>query len=179
MPGMDGLAFCRELRQWSTAPVIVVSARGEERFKVHALDLGADDYLTKPFGTDELLARVRARLRRSAGGQADETSEGQRILASEDGYLTMDLRSRTVTAGARQVRLTPKEFDLLYQLMAASDRVLTHGALLKAIWGPEYGHETDYLRVFIRQLRRKIEQDSSHPRYILTEPGVGYIFRSH
>ncbi len=178
MPGMDGLAVCRELRQWSTAPIIVVSARGEERFKVHALDLGADDYLTKPFGADELLARIRACLRRSTGRQADEAPEGERILASEDGYLSMNVGSRTVKAGARQVRLTPKEFDLLYELMSAPDRVLTHRALLKAIWGPEYGDETDYLRVFIRQLRRKIEQDSTHPRYILTEPGVGYIFRS-
>lgn len=178
MPGMDGLAVCRELRQWSSAPIIVVSARGEERFKVHALDLGADDYLTKPFGSDELLARIRACLRRSAGRGADEVPEGEQTLASEDGYLMMHLGSRTVTAGARQVRLTPKEFDLLHQLMAAPDRVLTHRALLKTIWGPEYGEETDYLRVFIRQLRRKIEQDSTHPRYILTEPGVGYVFRS-
>ncbi len=178
MPGMDGLAVCRELRQWSTAPIIVVSARGEERFKVHALDLGADDYLTKPFGADELLARIRACLRRSAGRQMDRASGGEEILASEDGYLVMNLGSRTVTAGARQVRLTPKEFDLLYQLMAAPDRVLTHRALLKVIWGPEYEGETDYLRVYIRQLRRKIEEDSTHPRYILTEPGVGYIFRS-
>lgn len=178
MPGMDGLALCRELRQWSTAPIIVVSARAEERFKVHALDLGADDYLTKPFGADELLARIRACLRRSAGRQADEAPEGEDTLASEDGYVVMQVASRTVKAGARQVRLTPKEFDLLHQLMAAPDRVLTHRALLKAIWGPEYGEETDYLRVFIRQLRRKIEQDSTHPKYILTEPGVGYIFRS-
>jgi two-component system KDP operon response regulator KdpE len=179
MPGMDGLVVCRELRQWSTAPIIVVSAHGQERFKVHALDLGADDYLTKPFGSDELLARIRACLRRSAGRQADKTPGGEQILASEDGYLTMRVASRTVTAGSRQVRLTPKEFDLLHQLMAAPDRVLTHSALLKRIWGPEYGEETDYLRVFIRQLRRKIEQDPTHPRYILTEPGVGYIFRSH
>ncbi|HLW01325.1 MAG TPA: response regulator transcription factor [Ktedonobacterales bacterium] len=178
MPGMDGLAVCRELRQWSSAPIIVVSARGEERFKVHALDLGADDYLTKPFGADELLARIRACLRRSAGRQKDEAPDGEHILTSEDGYLSMNVDSRTVMAGARQVRLTPKEFDLLHQLMASPDRVLTHRALLKAIWGPEYGDETDYLRVFIRQLRRKIEQDPTHPRYLLTEPGVGYLFRS-
>jgi two-component system KDP operon response regulator KdpE len=178
MPGMDGLAVCRELRQWSTAPIIVVSARGEERFKVHALDLGADDYLTKPFGADELLARIRACLRRSAGRQKDEAPDGEHILSSEDGYLSMHINSRMVMAGARQVRLTPKEFDLLHQLMAAPDRVLTHRVLLKAIWGPEYGEETDYLRVFIRQLRRTIEQDPTHPRYLLTEPGVGYIFRS-
>ena len=178
MPGMDGLAVCRELRQWSTAPIIVVSAHGEERFKVHALDLGADDYLTKPFGADELLARIRACLRRSAGRQVDGAPEGEQTLASEDGYLSMDVGSRTVMAGTRRVRLTPKEFDLLHQLMASPDRVLTHRTLLKAIWGPKYGAETDYLRVFIRQLRRKIEQDSTHPRYILTEPGVGYIFRS-
>jgi two-component system KDP operon response regulator KdpE len=178
MPGMDGLAVCRELRQCSSAPIIVVSAHGEEPFKVHALDLGADDYLTKPFGSDELLARIRACLRRSAGRQADEI-EGEQTLTSEDGYVVMRLGSRTVMAGARRVRLTPKEFDLLYQLMAAADRVLTHRALLKTIWGPEYGDEKDYLRVFIRQLRRKVEQDPTHPRYILTEPGVGYIFRSH
>lgn len=178
MPGMDGLAVCRELRQWSTAPIIVVSSNGEERFKVHALDLGADDYLTKPFGSDELLARIRACLRRSAGRQADGTPGSEPMLASEDGYLRMNLGSRTVTAGGRRVSLTPKEFDLLHQLMASPDRVLTHSALLKAIWGPEYGDEIDYVRVYIRQLRRKIEQDPTHPHYILTEPGVGYIFRS-
>lgn len=178
MPGMDGLAVCRELRQWSTAPIIVVSSHGEERFKVHALDLGADDYLTKPFGSDELLARIRACLRRSAGRQAVEVQGSELMLASDDGYLRMNLGSRTVTAGGRRVRLTPKEFDLLHQLMASPDCVLTHHALLKTIWGPEYGDEIDYVRVFISQLRRKIERDSTHPHYILTEPGVGYIFRS-
>lgn len=178
MPGMDGLAVCRELRQWLAVPIIVVSARGEERYKVHALDLGADDYLTKPFGYDELLARVRACLRRSAGKPSEERQVGDHLLTSEDGYLVMDVSCHRVTAGTRQVRLTPKEFELLHQLMAAPGRVLTHRALLKTIWGPDYGDEIDYLRVFIRQLRRKIEQDPSHPRYILTEPGVGYVFRS-
>ncbi|HEU5200966.1 MAG TPA: response regulator transcription factor [Ktedonobacterales bacterium] len=182
MPGMNGLAVCRELRQWTETPIIVVSARGEERYKVHALDLGADDYLTKPFGSEELLARVRVCLRRSAGRQGEGKPEGKQDstqrLASEDGYLIMDLGSHQVWAGARLVRLTPKEFELLHELMAAPGRVLTHGALLKTIWGPEYREETEYLRVFIRQLRRKIEQDPSHPRYLLTEPGVGYIFRS-
>ncbi len=182
MPGMNGLAVCRELRQWTETPIIVVSARGEERYKVHALDLGADDYLTKPFGSEELLARVRVCLRRSAGRQGEGKPEGKQDsvqrLASEDGYLVMDLGSHQVFAGARLVRLTPKEFELLHELMAAPDLVLTHGALLKTIWGPEYKEETEYLRVFIRQLRRKIEQDPSHPRYLLTEPGVGYLFRS-
>ena len=182
MPGMNGLAVCRELRQWTETPIIVVSARGEERYKVHALDLGADDYLTKPFGSEELLARVRVCLRRSAGRQGEGKPEGKQDstqrLASEDGYLIMDLGSHQVWAGARLLRLTPKEFELLHELMAAPGRVLTHGALLKTIWGPEYREETEYLRVFIRQLRRKIEQDPSHPRYLLTEPGVGYIFRS-
>lgn len=183
MPGMDGLAVCRELRQWTETPIIVVSARGEERYKVHALDLGADDYLTKPFGYDELLARVRVCLRRSGGRQGDERAEGKQDsgqrLTSGDGYLVMDLGSHQVFAGSRLVRLTRKEFELLHELMAAPDRVLTHSALLKTIWGPEYRDETEYLRVFIRQLRRKIELDPSHPRYLLTEPGVGYIFRSH
>jgi len=178
MPGMDGMAVCRELRQWSQAPIIVVSARGEERYKVQALDQGADDYLTKPFGYDELLARVRACLRRSASKQAEEKPAEALRLCSEDGYLVLDLTTRQVTAGTRQVRLTPKEFELLHQLLAAPGRVLTHRALLKTIWGPTYGDETDYLRVFVRQLRRKIEQDPSHPRYVLTEPGVGYVFRS-
>lgn len=182
MPGMDGLAVCRELRLWTGTPIIVVSARGEERYKVHALDLGADDYLTKPFGYEELLARVRVCLRRSAGRQGEERYEGkqdgEQRLASGDGYLVMDLGSHQVSAGSRLVRLTRKEFELLHELMAAPDRVLTHGALLKTIWGPEYRDETEYLRVFIRQLRRKIELDPSHPRYLLTEPGVGYIFRS-
>ena len=183
MPGMDGMAVCRELRQWTETPIIVVSARGEERYKVHALDLGADDYLTKPFGYDELLARVRVCLRRSAGRQGEEKYEGKQDggqrLASGDGYLVMDLGIHQVSAGSRLVRLTRKEFELLHELMAAPDRVLTHSALLKTIWGPEYRDETEYLRVFIRQLRRKIELDPSHPRYLLTEPGVGYIFRSH
>jgi two-component system KDP operon response regulator KdpE len=178
MPGMDGMAVCRELRQWSEAPIIVVSARGEERYKVHALDLGADDYLTKPFGYDELLARVRVCLRRSAGRQSEGKPEDALRLGSDDGYLVMDLASHRVQAGTRQVRLTPKEFELLHQLLAAPGRVLTHGALLKTIWGPTYEGEAEYLRVFVRQLRRKIEQDPSHPRYLLTEPGVGYVFRS-
>lgn len=178
MPGVDGLAVCQELRQWSEMPIIVLSALGEEHYKVHALDLGADDYLTKPFGYDELLARVRVCLRRSGGAQKLALAKGQTLFTSGDGHLKLEVVSHVVTVGGREIRLSPKEFELLYQLMRAADRVLTHHTLLKLVWGPEYGEEMEYLRVYMRQLRRKVERDPDHPRYLVTEPGVGYFFRS-
>jgi two-component system KDP operon response regulator KdpE len=178
MPGeMDGLDVCIKVRQSVQTPIIVLSALTEEKQKVRALDLGADDYLTKPFGNDELQARVRACLRRAQTAET-QTDTGPELLTSDDGYLTMNVPRRQVKAGDNEVRLTPTEFELLRQLMTYAGKVLTHRSLLRAVWGPEYGEEADYLRVYIRQLRRKVEMEPSRPRYILTEPGIGYVFRS-
>lgn len=177
LPGeVDGLNVCYQVRQWTQTPIIVLSAKTEEKQKVEALDLGADDYLTKPFSNDELLARVRACLRRASPPE-NASDQSTQILRSNDGYLYMDVLRRQVRAGDRDVRLTPTEFELLRQLMLYAGKVMTHRALLQAVWGPEYGEEADYLRVYIRQLRLKIEVEASHPRYILTEPGIGYVFR--
>ncbi len=174
MPILDGLEFTRRIREWSQVPIIVLSARGEEQAKVQALDLGADDYVTKPFGLEELLARIRSALRR-AGLQVDHSPRGAAFTA---GDLHVDFHRRVVTMRGEEVRLTPTEYDLLKYMVLNADRVLTHNMLLKAVWGNRYGAEPEYLRVFVSQLRRKIEPDSSRPRYILTEPGVGYRFRS-
>ena len=182
LPGeIDGLEVCRRIRQWTQTPIIVLSAVTEEKQKIEALDLGADDYLTKPFSSDELQARVRACLRRASVSEATGNDmPGQpEILRSEDGYLWMNVPRRQVHVGEQDVRLTRTEFDLLYQLMLHAGKVLTHRSLLRAVWGPEYGEEADYLRVYIRQLRRKVEAEPSRPRYILTEPGIGYVFRSN
>ena len=177
LPGeIDGLNVCHQVRQWTQTPIIVLSAKTEEKQKVEALDLGADDYLTKPFSNDELLARVRACLRRASPPE-NASDQSTQILHSNDGYLYMDVLRRQVRAGDRDVRLTPTEFELLRQLMLYAGKVMTHRTLLQAVWGPEYGEEADYLRVYIRQLRLKIEVEASHPRYILTEPGIGYVFR--
>lgn len=182
LPGeFDGLEVCRKVRQMAQTPIIVLSAITEEKQKVEALDLGADDYLTKPFSNDELQARVRACLRRASatesnGGDAQGFPD---ILRSEDGYLFMNVVSRQVSAGGEEVRLTPTEFELLRQLMLYAGKVLTHRSLLRAVWGPEYGEEADYLRVYVRQLRLKVEVEPSRPHYILTEPGVGYVFRGN
>ncbi|WP_376797081.1 response regulator transcription factor [Thermogemmatispora sp.] len=180
LPGdIDGLEVCEQVRRQSQVPIIVLSARTEEKQKVRALDLGADDYLTKPFSNAELLARVRACLRRAANaGGGRQPEEQEQVLCSSDGYLMMDVERRYVRAGDREVRLTPTEFELLRQLMLHAGKVLTHRTLLRAVWGPEYGEEADYLRVYVRQLRRKVEQEPSRPRYILTEPGVGYVFQA-
>jgi two-component system KDP operon response regulator KdpE len=178
MPGeLDGLDVCAKVRQSVQTPIIVLSAVTEEKQKVRALDLGADDYLTKPFGNDELQARVRACLRRAHTAET-QVESGPEMLISDDGYLTMNVPRRQVKAGENDVRLTPTEFELLRQLMTYAGKVLTHRSLLRAVWGPEYGEEADYLRVYIRQLRRKVEIEPSRPRYILTEPGIGYVFRS-
>ena len=178
MPGeLDGLDVCIQVRKSSQTPIIVLSAITEEKQKVKALDLGADDYLTKPFSNDELQARVRACLRRST--MRDTTDERDpEVLVSDDGYIHMDVARRQVRVGSQEVRLTPTEFELLRQLMLYAGKVLTHRSLLRAVWGPEYGEEADYLRVYVRQLRLKVEQEPSRPKYILPEPGIGYVFRS-
>jgi two-component system KDP operon response regulator KdpE len=170
LPGVDGLEVCRRVRARSAVPIIVLSARGEEAVKVQALDLGADDYLTKPFGADELLARVRVALRHAAGPT--------NALVFESGSLHIDFNRRRVTLGDRDIALTPKEFDVLKYLVTNADRVLTHSLILRAVWGPEYGSETQYLRNVIRDLRRKLHDDPAHPAFIVTEPGVGYRFQT-
>jgi two-component system, OmpR family, KDP operon response regulator KdpE len=170
LPGLSGLEVCRRLRAHSSLPILVLSARGDERDKVAALDLGADDYLTKPFGVNELLARIRAALRRAVGARGPSA-------VVEAGALRVDFDRRQVTLDGAEVRLTPTEFDLLKVLVVNAGRVLTHGYLLRTVWGPEYEGESQLLRVFIGQLRRKVERDPSRPRHILTDPGVGYRFR--
>jgi two-component system KDP operon response regulator KdpE len=170
MPNMGGLELCRRIRATSQSPIIVLSVKGEEWTKVEALDAGGDDYVTKPFGMDELLARVRATLRR-APAQAD-----QQVEVFQAGDFRVDLESHTVKARGGEVHLTPKEFELLVYLIRHPNKVLTHRALLGAVWGGDYVEQIEYLRVFIGQLRKKIETDPSKPRYILTEPWVGYRF---
>jgi two-component system KDP operon response regulator KdpE len=169
MPNMGGLELCRRLRAISEVPIIVLSVRGEEETKVEALDSGADDYVTKPFGMDELLARIRATLRRKPAADSSV-----RIL--EAGDFRIDLDAHTATHSGEELRLTPKEFDLMVHLLRNAGKVLTHRALLGAVWGGDYTGQTEYLRVFLGQLRKKIEPDPSKPRHILTEPWVGYRF---
>lgn len=169
LPDLDGREVCRRLRERSSVPIIVLSARGEEQTKVEALDLGADDYLTKPFGTDELLARMRVALRHAARARSAPVFQA--------GDLQIDFDRRRVTVHGREVALTPKEYDVLKHLVMNAGRVLTHSMILRAVWGPEYAHETQYLRNVVLSLRRKLERDPSHPRYIVTEPGIGYRFR--
>jgi two-component system KDP operon response regulator KdpE len=168
MPGPDGLDVLQGLRRDMEVPVIVLSARGREDDKVKALDLGADDYLTKPFGVEELLARVRANLRRA--GQAPKGP----LQPYRHGELEIDFSARQVRCREVPVSLTPKEFDILAHLARNAGKVLTHRQVLQAVWGPEYGDEADYLWTYVRRIRRKIEPDPQHPRYVLTEPGVGY-----
>ncbi|HUJ31053.1 MAG TPA: response regulator transcription factor [Candidatus Acidoferrum sp.] len=169
MPGMGGLEACREIRRASDVPIIMLTVRDAEQDKVRALDVGADDYVVKPFGMQELLARIRAALRRKL------PQENPRTFVSRD--LGIDFETRRVTVRGREVHLTPKEFELLRQLVASAGKPLTHRRLLQAVWGPDYGDEPEYLRVAINQLRKKIEPDPSHPRLILTEPWVGYRFQ--
>ncbi len=171
MPNVDGLEFCRRLRAISQVPIIVLSAKGEEKTKVEALDIGADDFVTKPFGIDELLARVRASLRRAnAPAISDETQ-----VTLDVGDFHVNLESREVKVRGREVHLTPKEFDLLIYFIKHSEKVLTHRTLLAAIWGGNYVEQNEYLRVFVGNLRKKIEPDAI-PRYIVTEPWIGYRF---
>jgi two-component system KDP operon response regulator KdpE len=172
MPNVNGIELCRRLRKLSAVPIVVLSVKGEEKTKVEALDAGADDYVTKPFGMDELLARIRAALRRTTEPQSDDPAS----TALEAGHFRVDLEARSVTVGDRQVHLTPKEYDLLVYLIRHPGKVLTHRTLLAAVWGGNYVEQTEYLRVFIGQLRKKIETDSGSPRYILTEPWIGYRF---
>lgn len=171
LPDIDGIEVVRQIREWCAAPIIVLSVREAERDKVAALDAGADDYLTKPFGMDELLARVRVALRHSASQLRSEP-----VLVF--GELRIDRTNRLVTVRDEEVHLTPTEYDLLCELAANAGRVLTHQMLLTRVWGPASADSTHYLRVYVNQLRQKIEADPRRPRYLTTEPGVGYRFRA-
>jgi len=168
MPVLDGLAVCRQLRTWSQVPILVLSVREDEADKVAALDLGADDYLTKPFGTDELMARVRALLRRAG---APGAPAAVRFRADD---LEIDLGTHRVVRSGEEVRLTKTEWSLLEELATHPGKLLTHNWLLERVWGPGYAGDVDVLRVFISQLRRKIEKDPGRPRIIATDPGIGY-----
>jgi len=168
MPHMDGLELCRRIRAMSNVPIIVLSVKGEERTKVEALDSGADDYVTKPFSIDELMARVRAALRRAGG-------EGE-VASFDAGDFRIDLEARRVHVRGGEVRLTPKEFELFVYMARHPNRVLTHRTLLEAVWGEASQEQPEYLRVFMGQLRKKLEPDPSNPRYLVTEPWVGYRF---
>jgi two-component system, OmpR family, KDP operon response regulator KdpE len=169
MPGMGGIEACRQIRRTSDAPIIMLTVRNAERDKVAALDAGADDYVVKPFGIEEVLARIRAALRRYSPGDALPS------FVSKD--LTIDFETRQMTVRDRIVHLTPKEFDVLKHLVANQGKPLTHRRILQSVWGPDYGEETENLRVVINQLRKKIETDPAHPKYIVTEPWVGYRFQ--
>ncbi|MEA2255113.1 MAG: two-component system, OmpR family, operon response regulator KdpE [Solirubrobacteraceae bacterium] len=166
LPDGSGVDVCEEIRRWSSLPIIVLSAVGDEREKVRALNAGADDYVTKPFGAEELIARVRAVLRRSA----DAASEP----VVRVGAVAIDLAARRVTRDGAEVHLTPIEFDLLRVLAVHRGKLVTHRALLRDVWGPGYGDETHYLRVHVAHIRRKLEDDPARPRIVLTDPGIGY-----
>jgi two-component system, OmpR family, KDP operon response regulator KdpE len=170
LPDMDGQDVIRRVREWSTVPIIVLSVRERESEKVRALDGGADDYITKPFGMEELMARIRTALRHRIQAEAKET-----VFHSDD--LVVDLGKRLVTVAGRELKLTPKEYELLRLLVTHAGKVLTHQQLLRGVWGAGYTNEAQYLRVYIGQLREKIEVDPSQPRHIITEPGVGYRLR--
>lgn len=172
MPNVDGLELCRRVRAVSQVPIIVLSAKGEEKTKVEALDMGADDFVTKPFGIDELLARVRASLRRATAPSINEAA--QTMLESGDFHV--DFEAREVKVRGKEIHLTPKEFELLIYFIKHSGKVLTHRTLLSAIWGGNYVEQNEYLRVFVANLRKKIEPDAAAPRYIVTEPWIGYRF---
>lgn len=169
LPGMDGVEVIDGLRGWSEVPIIVLSAREQETDKVLALDAGADDYITKPFGMDELLARLRAAVRRGIPSKDEEP-------LIETLHFSIDLTSRKAKVEGKEVRLTPTEWHLVELLVRSPGKLLTQGLLLKEVWGPQYSAETDYLRVYLAQIRRKLEPDASHPRYFITEPGMGYRF---
>jgi two-component system KDP operon response regulator KdpE len=171
LPDLDGLSVIKRLREWSKAPVVVISARDREQDKIDALDLGADDYLTKPFGTGELLARMRVALRHANDGGGPSSPS---IVV---GDLRLDVDARRVFAKDREVHLTPIEYKLFAVLMKNAGKVLTHRQLLKDVWGPSHADQTQYLRVYMVQLRHKLEDEPARPRYLLTEPGVGYRLR--
>jgi len=169
MPNLDGVGLCRRIRQLSQVPIIVLSVRNQDRSKVEALDAGADDYVTKPFSINELLARIRAQLRRAK-------PSGEDVKLIETGDFRIDLEARSVKVAGREVHLTPKEFDLLLYLVRHQGKVLTHRALLAAVWGGNATEQPEYLRVFVGQLRKKIELNPSAPKYLITDPWVGYRF---
>ncbi len=171
LPDLDGKAVLIELREWFTGPIIILSARDQESEKIAALDLGADDYLTKPFGVGELQARLRAAFRHVAVGKVESN-----ILSC--GELVIDLSARVARLGKEELHLTPLEYKLMVMLMKHSGKVMTHRQLLREIWGPDCSYENHYLRVFVANLRKKIGDDSTNPRFILTEPGIGYRFMS-
>jgi len=173
MPKMDGFEVCRRLREWSQAPIIMLSARGDESDKVKCLDLGADDYITKPFGASELIARVRAVLRRT---EAAATLPTQPSFTSGD--LQISFAQRRVTIAGKEVKLTPTEYSLLQEFVLNAGKILTHTHLLNKVWGSEYREDTQYLHVFVRRLRAKLEPDPANPRYIITVPVVGYQFKA-
>jgi len=169
LPDRDGLEVIREIRRWSQLPVVVLSARGQEKDKISALDLGADDYVAKPFAVGELLARIRAALRRAAPAAADGADSTIRF-----GDVEADFEKRQITVGGREVHLTPNEYKLLQVLIKYAGRVVTQRQLLNEVWGPQHTEQSQYLRVYVAQLRRKLERDPARPRYLQTEPGVGY-----
>lgn len=171
LPDRDGLEVVQEVRTWSTVPIVILSARGQEQDKIHALDAGADDYLTKPFGVGELLARLRAALRRAA---RIASATGQEQTTFTFGHVRVDLAARRVFADDCEVKLTKLEFDLLQTLVQHAGKVLTHSFLLKAVWGPHAVQERHYVRVFMANLRKKLEHDPTRPEFLLTEQGVGY-----
>jgi two-component system KDP operon response regulator KdpE len=173
LPDFDGTEVTRRLRQWYAAPILVISARGQEDDKIHALDVGANDYVTKPFSAGELLARLRVWLRQAALS----TDEGGSNFI-DVGDLRIDLARRLVFVGQREVHLTPTEYKLFAMLMRNAGRVITHRQLLEEAWGPPYANETQYLRVYMAHLRQKLEKDSAHPQYLLSEPGIGYRLRA-
>jgi two-component system KDP operon response regulator KdpE len=169
MPRMDGIEACRRIREWTNTPIIILSVREDEKDKVKALNEGADDYVTKPFGIEELLARIKVALRHSAGSTTSAS-----VFTARD--LEVDLSQHVVKRLGEIVKLTRTEYELLAYLVSHHGKVLTHKELLHNVWGPEYGEESEYVRVFINQLRRKIEDDPSNPQFILTEPRIGYRF---
>jgi len=168
LPTLDGMDVVRGLRGWSPVPIVVLSARGSEAAKVEALDLGADDYVTKPFGMDELLARLRAAMRRAV------LPEGQTVVTTPD--FTIDFTAKQVARGDEAIHLTPRQWHIVEVLVRNTGRLVTHEQLLHEVWGPSYGKETNYLRVFMTQIRQKLEPEPAHPRYFITEPGLGFRF---
>lgn len=173
MPGMDGVEVCRRIREWSRVPVIMLTAKNELNDKVTLLNLGADDYITKPFGIEELLARVRAVLRRKSGANIPDAV----IFVSDE--LQINFAERLVTVDGKAINLSPTEYDLLRELAQNVGKVLTHQMLLSRVWGAEYGNETEYLRVYVGRLRSKIEADPKKPKHILTKTGIGYHLQKH
>ncbi|MEO6589712.1 MAG: response regulator transcription factor [Pyrinomonadaceae bacterium] len=171
MPGMDGIELCREIRKISAVPIIVLSVKGEEKTKIEALDAGADDYVTKPFSIEELMARIRASLRRLP------TEKNQDEIELKAGDFLIHLQNHQAFVRGEEVKLTPKEFDLLVYFMQNPEKVITHRTLLAAVWGGNYTEQPEYLRVFLGNMRKKIEKNPSEPQYILTEPWVGYKFK--